>query len=443
MKTRVNGRRGYVMLSVAFLVLLFLGFLGLAIDLGYFFYVRRQMQKATDAAAIGGEHEIELGKPGLVVSAGRNDSSLNGFTNDQNNIAVTINNPPLSGPYTGDSRAVEAIIHQPVPTLFMKAFGMGTVPVSTRAVARLGSSSACIFALDPSASGAITVAGTPVVSSSCGVIDDSSSSSALQVNGTSASLSASSVLVTGNWSGTGSVTCTQSSPCPAVSQPPAPDPLAYLAEPTPTTCTYTNPGVPSVPTYIAMPGTYTLSPGVYCGGIIINSQATVNFNPGLYILAGGTTVNGSSCIPPATTCVAGLSVTGGATLNGTGVSFYNTGPIGNPSACGEVYIAGNTVASLTAPTSGGNYGSLDQGGILFFQDRSCTAPDVIQGISGQGYTGALYAAGATLTYAGTSNAAAYTIVVADMLAFKGTTAFNDNYSSLPAGSPIKGVVLGE
>jgi Putative Flp pilus-assembly TadE/G-like len=444
MKTRVNGRRGYVMLSVAFLALLFLGFLGLAIDLGYFFYVRRQMQKATDAAAIGGEHEIELGQPALVVTAGWNDASLNGFSNDKNNVTVTIHNPPTSGPYTGQNSAVEAIIQQPVPTLFMKAFGIGAVPVSTRAVAVLGSSSACIFALDPSASGAITVAGTPVVTSSCGVIDDSSSSSALQVNGTSASLSASSVLVTGNWSGTGSVTC-QTSPCPAVNQPPAPDPLAYLTEPTPSSCTYTDPPA-TPPSYIAAPGTYTLSPGVYCGGLVINSQSIVNFNPGLYVLAGGTAVTGGSCPPPQTSCTVALSVTGGATLSGTDVTFYITGPIGSPSSCDETYIAGTTNVNLAAPTTGGNYGPYDQGGILFFQDRNCNAPAVIKGTTTTGevgYQGALYFAGANLTYSGTSNTSAYSIVVADTLSFLGTPYFNNDYSSVPAGSPVKGVVLGE
>jgi Putative Flp pilus-assembly TadE/G-like len=432
-ETRTKAHRGYVLLSVAFMMLMFLGFLGLAIDLGYFFYVRRQMQKATDAAAIGGDHEVELGQYSQVTPAGQNDASLNGFTDGQSSITVTIHNPPTSGPYAGETTAVEAIINQPVPTLFMRAFGMGTVPVRTRAVAHLSSAPACIYALDPSASGALTVAGTSIVSSNCGVVDDSNSNSALQVNGTTSTLTATTVSVTGGESGTGIINCTSGSPCPATSQPPAPDPLAYLTPPTYNTCNYTN-------TVITTTGTVNLSPGTYCGGIIIQSQATVNFTPGgTYVLAGGQSASNSACPPPQTSCTVGLSVTGGATLDGTsGVTFYNTGPTGSPSDCGEIYIAGNTNVNLTAPTSG----NLE--GILFFQNRSCNAQATVSGTSSStGYSGALYFSDANLTFAGTSNSSEYTIVVADTLTFRGTPVFNNNYSQNADGSPIKNVVLGE
>jgi Putative Flp pilus-assembly TadE/G-like len=127
MQRRTKGRRGFVLFAVVFLLLIFLGFLGLVVDLGYFFYVRRQMQKATDAAAIGGDHAVCLGQTSQsqIDQAGWNDASLNGFTDCQSNInpcqtnvTVTINNPPLNSPYASDSRAVEAIINEPVPTLF-------------------------------------------------------------------------------------------------------------------------------------------------------------------------------------------------------------------------------------------------------------------------------------------------------------------------------------
>jgi len=413
MKTRAKNRRGYVLVTAAFLLMVFLAFLGLAIDLGYFFYVRRQMQKATDAAAIGGAHAVELGQTGAqVVQAGRNHASLNGFTDNTNSIMVTINNPPVGGLYVGDARAVEAIINQPVPTLFMKAFGMATVLVRTRAVGRLGSSQACIFALNPSVADAISVGGTALVNSKCGVVDDSSNSAALDVFG-SGCLLADSISVTGNFSGgVSSGTCPGISPAPAVSQPPQPDPLAYIQVPNySAVCDATN-------TWIQGPA--TLNPGVYCGGIGGNAQANITFNPGVYILAGG-----------------GFSFNGGATLSGTGVMFYNTSPLGSTKACGQVWMAGNSTINLTAPTTG------PLAGILFFQDRTCATAAYALGTNGQGYTGALYFPAANLYYGGTSSAAAYSIVVADTLTFQGTPVFNDNYSSLPGGSPIKGVVLGE
>ncbi len=430
-KIRPRSRRGYVLLTIAFFLMIFVGFLGLAIDLGYLFYVRRQMQKATDAAAIGGDHEIELVQPSQVSQAGQDDASLNGFANGQNGVIVTINNPPQSGSYQNNAAAVEAIIFQPVPALFMKAFGISTVGVRTRAVAFLGTWQNCIFGLDPNASGTIQVNGAQV-SSQCGVIADSTSNSALQLSGNKATLTATTITVTGNWGGTGTLSCTLSSTCPAIGQPPAPDPLGYLTPPSySNTCTYTN-------TLIQTQGTVNLSPGVYCGGIVVAGQATVNFSPGVYVLAGG-----QSCSVCSPTGTYGFYAAGGSSLNGTGATLYNTGPFGFPSSCAKIYIAGGTNVNLVAPTGGGNYGQLDTGGVLFFQDRSCSTQAVVAGNNGSGYTGALYFAAANLNYSGTSQGAAYSIVVADTVTLQGTPNFNDSYSTLSSGSPIKRVILGE
>ena len=50
-----------------------------------------------------------------------------------------------------------------------------------------------------------------------------------------------------------------------------------------------------------------LRPGVYCGGITVSNNASVTFNPGVYILLGG-----------------GLDVSNNGSLTGQNVSFYNT-----------------------------------------------------------------------------------------------------------------------
>jgi hypothetical protein len=46
-------------------------------------------------------------------------------------------------------------------------------------------------------------------------------------------------------------------------------------------------------------------------------------------------------------------------------------------------------------------------------------------------------------FGNSSVSAAYTILVADTIVMKGTTGFDDNYSSLTGGSPIKQVSLVE
>jgi len=93
--------------------------------------------------------------------------------------------------------------------------------------------------------------------------------------------------------------------------------------------------------------TTSLGPGVYCGGISASSGANVTFTPGTYVLNGG-----------------GLNVSAGSTLNGTSVTFYNTG---DNKTFGRISISGGTMGSLTAPRSG------PMEGMLFFQDRTITA----------------------------------------------------------------------
>ncbi len=90
----------------------------------------------------------------------------------------------------------------------------------------------------------------------------------------------------------------------------------------------------------------TLSPGTYKGGIHISGNATVTLLPGVYDLEGG-----------------GLSVVGNGTLTGTGVTIYN----GAKKPSDELFIAGHTTVSLTAPNSG------DYQNIVFFQNRNSAA----------------------------------------------------------------------
>ena len=115
--------RGFIAITSALLIVGMLAFTGLAFDVGYLEWARMTAQSAADAAAMGGLRELELGNATNIATAGLNDASLNGFTNGAAKTTVTINNPPLSGNYLGDSRAVEAIVTRTIPTFFMMILG--------------------------------------------------------------------------------------------------------------------------------------------------------------------------------------------------------------------------------------------------------------------------------------------------------------------------------
>jgi hypothetical protein len=147
-------------------------------------------------------------------------------------------------------------------------------------------------------------------------------------------------------------------------------------------------------------------PGNYCGGIILNSGAAT-FSPGLYTIGGS-----------------GLLVNGGS-MTGNGATFYFQ--------AGSAVFNGASSINLVAPTTG------TYAGILFFQNSSDTSAATINGGAGSVFQGALYFPHAAVQLNG-GNVAAYTIVVSQSVQMNGSS-FNigNDYSSLPGGSPAKGV----
>src|SRR5262249_4630083 len=117
---RKKGERGFTIIFYASMLFVILGFTGLAVDVSYFQWQKRWAQAAADAAVMGALREIELGNTDLEY-AGRLDAALNGFTNAVDGTTVTINHPPTSGQFAGDTGAVEAIVRRTRPTFFMMA----------------------------------------------------------------------------------------------------------------------------------------------------------------------------------------------------------------------------------------------------------------------------------------------------------------------------------
>jgi hypothetical protein len=380
-----------------------LSFLGLGIDVGYEEYVKTRMQTAADAAAVGGAQELRASGSANLVTAAKGDAAANGFTDGSKGVAITVNNPPATGYSTGNSSAVEVLISQNVPTFFMELIGITSGKVQARAVALLGSGTSCFYALDPSASGAFSVSGGVTVQVNCGIMVDSSSATAVSVTNGS-KLTATYIDVTGKDTVSGGSSI---SPAPVTGVTPSSDPLSYLAKPSVGACTYTNESVGNG-------ATTTLSPGTYCAGISIGGGSHVTFNAGTYILKGG-----------------GLALNNGSTITGSGVTFFNTAVAGY--SYGPIALAGGTTVTLSAPTTG------SLAGILFFQDSSvgaATASSVSNGASAI-LNGTLYFPTTALTFSGGSSSA-YTIIVADTVNFSNGATLNNNYSSLPGGSPVKG-----
>lgn len=435
-----NAQKGQSLVFVAVGLLILLGIMGLAIDMGHLRHVKRQMQTAADAAAVAAAGEIDFGD---FVVAGKKASSNNGFTDGTGGVTVVVNHPPAApDPHNGNNFYVEAKVTNPaVPTYFAKIFGISTVSMTTRAVAAEGGGNNCIFALTPNNTG-LSVVALALVSSPCGIVVESSSNNAITC-AFLAAINASSIGVVGN---VGSFLC-NITPTPKKIRVPVPaDPLAaWAAANTPAVgnCGTTNASPytgASAP--LNLTGNVTLRPGVYCGGIQLLPGANATFLAGTYILkstnnAGGNIAN-SRGLTVDVAASAHVTAFGGS----DGVTFYNPGP-----AAGIQFIGGGAFSAsgvkFTAPTSG------QYEGILFFQPAANTNTAQIVGTPTFFTTlqGSYYFPNAPVNFA-FSGPVAYNVLVAKSINFflftfaNGTQAsastVKADYSSLSNGSPVKG-----
>lgn len=67
----LTGQRGQVIVQLALLMVVLLGFVALAVDFGHIYAERRKMQNAADAGALAGARELCFGDPGLAEARAR------------------------------------------------------------------------------------------------------------------------------------------------------------------------------------------------------------------------------------------------------------------------------------------------------------------------------------------------------------------------------------
>jgi hypothetical protein len=117
----------------------------------------------------------------------------------------------------------------------------------------------------------------------------------------------------------------------------------------------------------------------FCNGLDL--KGTVNFEPGLYIIEGGSlTINGGD-----------LTSTDVSQLNAPGVTFYLTNGA-------SLKLGGNAAVNLSAPTQG------PFAGLLFFGSRTnAAASQTITGTSDSTLQGAIYMPGSDVQFTGNSS----------------------------------------
>lgn len=435
---RRKSESGQALVFTALALVVLLGFAGLAIDMGTLRYQKRLQQSAADAAAIAGASNLGVGG---VTAGAQNAAATNGFTDTAGGqtstctasgatigtVCVQVNNPPASGPHSGNGNYVEVLVADVQPTYFMKIFGTNSEAITARAVATnlsggAGGGGGCIYTLGTPQKkiAGVGVSGSVILNApTCGIADNGN----LDANGGSQlSITAGSIGVAGTYNPPGSPNATIS-PTPLTGMPYSGDPFANA---------YSAPAVGAPNGSLSAPPnkTTTFTQGTY-SSITLNNNSTSIFSSGVYVVDGGSfTINGK-----ATVCGGGtITATNPFTCAyGGGVTFYLTNGA-------SLTTNGTPTVQMYAPNSG------TYEGLLFYEDPNDTQAASLSGDSSSFYQGAIYMPSAQLTFGGNAsfnNGADYTIIVVDELQLSGNPDVNlkSNYSGLSnGGGPLVGAI---
>jgi len=416
MKRKNEAGQALVFAVVGLAVLL--GFAGLGIDMGMLRYQKRLQQTAADSGALAGANNLAFPASGGWSAGAKNASAGNGFTDGTNNVTVTVNNPPVSGPHTGNANYVEVLVTAVQPTYFMKVLGINSETLTARAVATNitggASGGGCLYTLGPPSAAieGVGITGSAVLNATtCGIADNGNYDpvgGALTVNAGTFGVAGT---CSGSGCGKGGATCSeQAGPCPAFGMPAATDPLASLAAPSQPAASASCP--PKGACDVSASGTMTLQPGTY-SSITISKNSTVTLNSGIYYITGS---KGNT----------GLQFGGGGTVTSAagGVMFYFTG-----SATINARGGGNKTDNVNlSPLSSGTYA-----GILFYQDPNDTSAPTLGGDEGSIFGGVAYFPSVELTFFGNATNTAG-IVIAKAFAMSGNPTVNlQGAAGLPAG----------
>jgi hypothetical protein len=385
---------GSVAVQIGVGMIALLGMVGLGTEGTYLLYKQRQMQSATDSAALSGVMALSQSFPRDPQSEARAVTASLGFTHGVSGAIVSVNTPPLSGGYAGNNGAVEVVISQPQDLALMSLVGTNTTSVGARSVAlRQENGRFCILALDLAASGAMFVSNNAVVvNPNCGVAVNSNSSSALLMNNNA--IINGPVNTRGEWQLDNNADIVGQ---PKIQHGPLiPDPYANVQLQPPPPCTgQSGSGSNGI--------TRNLTPGRFCSGWDFKNNVTLNLAAGVYYIDSE------------------LEIKNNVVINGTsGVTIVINGNY-------AIDIDNNAVLNITAPTSG------EYAGLAFFGRRDAT-PSVLQKFSNNtvmDIEGAVYFPNQILEFDnnGTTEALGCTHVIGRMIRMMNNVELKNNCSN--------------
>lgn len=359
---------GIATIWAAITMLVLVSFMGLAVDMGLMVWNAQQLQIAADGAALAGAQFVRSDPvrardqaqlvgvsnraAGVTVQLQRNDGNAPGgdivfgrFDRD----AGTFDPAGTPNSVQVNARRTAGSLNGALQTVFARVMGMNALDMQRSAIAIVGGGTGSgMLVLDNNARCALTIRGNPTVNVFDGAIQVNSANSCGTCIQGDPVVEATEINAVGGICLTGTP---DELPDLNENQPPIPDPLETLPDPSYTT-------VPDRGIIDKQAGS-PFSPGYYSGGIDL-SGGDIVLNPGIYILNGK-----------------GIEINGSANFTADGCMFFIIGT-------GDVNIGGTGDIKITPPDPDlYSYPGVDTfEGIAMFQSRTNTNEGRIVGTGG-------------------------------------------------------------
>jgi len=352
--------RANIAVIFAIAVIPIIGAIGTAVDLAKTNDVIVQLQKAVDAAVLAG----------VTQPANSQLSTANAiFNGDYGNKYSTAASASFVQNADG-SLGGQASTN--VPASFLRVFGISSIPARAFATAKRQTQSevVCILLVNQSYSQSLVVnLGAVLNAPNCEIDVLTTQNPAAVFNAT---LNVQNICVAGSTVlKNGGANPPVQTGCAAISDPFA----GKLPQVASSGCDFDN------QTYSA--GNITLNPGVYCGWTNFNGSGRVTLNPGLYVISGGS-----------------MNFNSNWTVSGSAVTFY----LVDQNA--SITFNGGVDANLSAPTSG-TYANI----LIFEPSGLIDSSLVINGASGDSFSGLFYLPSRNITINSVSNLTANNVTM--------------------------------
>ena len=371
---------------------------GIAIDYSRWQLQRTEMQVVADAAALAGAVKLQS------VSKGETSDELASVAESTARLYLTANRNTNADPNVivdTQKGTVTVRFAEPANRTLSALLVSEDININVESEAVVGEAfDACVIALDPDTKIGIDLnLSGKLTAHDCAVWSNSKSQASIDANG-SGTLKASITCAAGG------VRNSNFDFVPDVREScePVIDPLADWVAPDAGACTYDHFGMPNQ-------GKVQLKPGIYCGGLKASGTVSIALEPGLYVMRDG-----------------GLTISGGASIKGRGVSFLMTG------SNSGIDLRGASAVTLSAPASGA------MAGLVFAADREQQRQDShLRGNSVFSVEGTVYLPSHDLKFAGGPAASLpenFTVLIARTITFNGasTVTIRSDYanSKIPA-----------